>query len=118
MGTVESHETEGIGVFCCGDGPADSASAKWHLSHGTKLSEEEPWRAEIVLKDFEPGAVRILTALEQETICRLKTADGAVFRCRVFDIEYIADSDRSPYFEVCSLDQQGAKLCRSSETKL
>ena len=107
---LEVLDTEGTGIFFYGDKPTNSVSVTWRLSYGEKLSNKGSWRAEIIIEDFGRGEVYIMDALMDKTVCKLITAGGAVFPCRIYDIDYVIDGYPTIYFEVCSLDHQGAKL--------
>jgi hypothetical protein len=107
---LEVLETKGTGIFFYSDKPTDSVSVTWRLNYGEKLSNKGSWRAEIIIKNFGPGEVYIMDALMDKTVCKLMTAEGAVFPCKIYDIDHIIDGYPTIYFEVCSLDQQGAEL--------
>jgi hypothetical protein len=106
-------KTEGKGIFVYGDGPDDRVPANWRLTAGKRLSSEDSWRAEITTirsASSETVASDILGALVQEFVFKLETDDGMVYPCGICDLEYIADAYSTAHFEICSRDQNMARL--------
>jgi hypothetical protein len=103
--------TEGKGFFIYGDEPDKSFPVTWRLTAGKMLSNEETWRAEIIGKRIRPALdVDIFKAHDQDFIFKLKTDDGSVFPCGIYDLDHIMDSYSTLYFEICSREQRMGKF--------
>jgi hypothetical protein len=105
------NKTEGVGVFIYGDHPKNSVSVTWTLTFGKTLSNEEPWRAMIGINVRDDTThqhidVDILRALKRGTLFALKTEDGLVFPCGIYDLEEFDAVGVGLYsLEIASRDQ-------------
>ena len=104
--------TESKGVFVYGDEPGQSFPVTWRLTEGRRLSNTEPWRAEIVCTKLIHYTldVDIFEAHNQDFIFKLKTDDGSVFVCGIYEIDHMLDAYPTLYFEICSREQMMGKF--------
>lgn len=102
---------EGKAIFVYGNKPQDSTSVTWRLKEGNKLSNDETWRATIKIANSRSSqSADILKALQQEFIFKLKTEDGSIFPCGIYDLEEFITYYPDLYLVICSRDQNMAKL--------
>jgi hypothetical protein len=106
-------EIKGTGIFIYGDRPNNTLPVTWRLTFGRMLSNEESWRAEVTGRPTpsqQKSNTNLFTALARNFIFKLKTEDGSVFPCGIFNLDYFADAYPSTwYFEICSRDQNMVK---------
>ncbi len=105
-------KTKGTGTFIYGDGLNDSVPVTWRLTAGKMLSNEDSWQAEVttIRSSSETTATDVLEALLREFIFKLKTDDGSVYLCGIYDLGHLSDSYSTSHFEICSRDQNMAQL--------
>jgi hypothetical protein len=103
---------EGKGIFIYGDEPSKSVPVIWRLTDGRRLSDTEPWRAEIICKKLPHDTldVDIFDAHNEDFIFKLKTDDDSVFVCGIYEIDHLLDAYPTLYFEICSREQRMGKF--------
>jgi hypothetical protein len=99
------------GIFIYGDGPKDAVPVIWKLSYGRELSNNEPWRAGVLVDVrgepiYRDAGPQILFALDRQYVFKLQTEDGSIFPCRIYDLDdFYAYGGLIYGFVICSRDQ-------------
>lgn len=107
-------KTEDRGFFIYGRKSKQVIPVTWRLTAGETLSYTKPWRAEVTGKPTSSQRevdMDILDAHDRDFEFKLKTEDGSIFPCGIYDIDHLTDAYPTIlYFEICSPEQKMGKF--------